>query len=168
MRAIILALVAVLASLLPVSVYADTRVDPSGFGQIRVGMTPAQAATASGKPLHKSTEQVGTEKCYFISSANGPEGLQIMVENSSVVRVDIKRPGIRTDAGAQIGTTEAELKRLYGSKLAWMPHQYVQQGHYAEFSPDKKYYMIYETDGRKVTLIRAGRLPAVRYVEGCL
>ena len=120
------------------------------------------------KPFRTNAPQDVRERCYYVRPATGPHGLEFMVENGTIARIDVKRPGILTEAGAQIGTPEAELKRLYGSRLGWMPHKYVDRGHYAEFSPDKTNYLIFETDGRKVTVIRAGRPPAVRYVEGCL
>jgi hypothetical protein len=45
-----------------------------------------------------------------------------------------------------------------------MPHKYADLGHYAEFTLDQRFYLIFETDGRKVTLIRAGR-PSSRKVR---
>jgi hypothetical protein len=83
MRAIVLAVVAAII-LTSAPVKADPRVDPAGFGQVRVGMTPAQAATALGKPLPTNGPQAGRQSCYYISPANGPEGLQFMVENGTV------------------------------------------------------------------------------------
>jgi hypothetical protein len=63
MRAIVLAVVAAII-LTSAPVKADPRVDPAGFGQVRVGMTPAQAATALGnryaQMVRKPADKVAT------------------------------------------------------------------------------------------------------------
>jgi len=50
-------------------------------------------------------------------------------------------------------------------------HEYNPNGAYLEYVPSDRVEagrrVIFETDGQRVTYIRAGKLPAVRYVEGC-
>ena len=42
-------------------------------------------------------------------------------------------------------------------------------GHYLTVrTRDKKFAIVFETDGARVTEIRAGGVPSVEYVEGCL
>jgi hypothetical protein len=44
----------------------------------------------------------------------------------------------------------------------------VDDGHYRTVrSANKRYALVIETDGRFVTRLRAGMVPAVEYVEGC-
>jgi hypothetical protein len=51
------------------------------------------------------------------------------------------------------------------------PHAYTgPEGHYVVVTTpgDTTRQIVFETDGRLVTMYRAGRLPAVAYIEGCL
>jgi hypothetical protein len=48
------------------------------------------------------------------------------------------------------------------------PADDVDDGHYRTVrSANKRYALVIETDGRFVTRLRAGMVPAVEYVEGC-
>ena len=58
---------------------------------------------------------------------------------------------------------------LYGGRVKSEPHKYVRGGHYLVVpSPaDSDAQLVFETDGKRVTSYRVGRLPEVRWVEGC-
>lgn len=137
-----------------------------GFGPVKVGMKPADAM----KSLTLTENRYDDESdCYYLDmdSAN-PENLpSFMVNNGTVARVDVSVPGYRTEAGAKVGDTEARIKKLYGGRVEVSPHEYV-DGHYLTVaSKDGKHAIIFETDGKIVTYIRAGRVPEAGFIEGC-
>jgi hypothetical protein len=76
---------------------------------------------------------------------------------------------VKTEAGAGVGDSEARIRSLYPG-LEVEPHKYV-EGHYLIVRPpaavDSNYRIIFETDGKRVTSYRAGRMPEVRWIEGC-
>ncbi len=151
------------------SVRPELRIAPTsyfeGFGSVRVGMTTLEASRAFGKPL---TVVDTNEDCSYVKSKSGPEGISFMVIKGRVVRVDITAAGFTTERGARIGDSEARIKLLYKGQVTVTPHQYVERGHYLTVSPGgTNYRIVFETDGRRVTSFRAGRLPEVKYVEGC-
>jgi hypothetical protein len=75
---------------------------------------------------------------------------------------------IPTAAGARIGDTEARIKSLYEGRVTTTPHKYVKGGHYLTVTPaDTSYRIVFETNGKKVTSFRSGRVPEVEQVEGC-
>ena len=93
-----------------------------------------------------------------------------MVIDGKIARVDVYgNSPITTVSGAKIGDSEDRIKSLYAVRIT--PHEYVRGGHYLTFIPndrfDRQYRMVFETDGKRVKLIRAGRLPEAEYVEGC-
>jgi hypothetical protein len=90
-----------------------------------------------------------------------------MVLDGKVGRIDVSRDAYRTAKGARVGTTEAQVRRLYpGIKME--PHPYDAGGHYLRLtSRDRKYGIIFETDGATVTSFRSGRLEPIRGIEGC-
>ena len=131
-------------------------------------MTVAELGQATGDPLVGGA--AGFE-CRHLTLAKSPTGLRWTIENGQVVRVDADSATLRTDRGAGIGMTEAEVHRLYGGELEVQPHKYVEGGRYLVYlSPqraDSGLRIVFETDGSVVTRFRAGMLPAVAYVEGC-
>jgi hypothetical protein len=97
--------------------------------------------------------------------------MRFMVKNGRVERVDMDSPGVRTDRGAEVGMTEADIRRLYPDGLLVQPHKYDEAGHYLIYVPgesaDSLFRVVFETDGQRVLRFRAGLRPAVEYVEGC-
>lgn len=141
----------------------------NGIGQVRVGMTVSQARKAAG------TRLVGdppNKYCYYIKPEREPKDVAFMVTEGRISRVDVWRNSkITTLKGAKIGDTEARIKSLYPGQIKVTPHNYVQGGHYLTFVPkdqsDENYRVVFETDGKRVTEFRSGKLPEVEFVEGC-
>jgi hypothetical protein len=141
----------------------------NGIGTVRVGMTVSQAAKAAG------TKLVGdppNNNCYYVKPQNEPKNLSFMVTKGRISRVDVRQnTQITTLKGAKIGDTEAQIKSLYPGQIQVTPHKYVQGGHYLTFIPkdraDQNYRVVFETDGKRVTEFRSGKLPEVEFVEGC-
>lgn len=147
----------------------DSGVAIDGVGPIRVGMTPVEAESALGGLL---VRQTADERCAYLWPKNGPGGVSFMVTDGRISRIDIDSCQFKTLSGAHIGTTEADLGRLYSGMVTVTRHQYVDQGHDMTVKVrDTKYQdyrVVFETDGSRVTRFRAGRLPEVGFLERCL
>ena len=144
------------------------RVDPKGFGPVRVGMSTAQAANALGAELKLLGPEM--QPCHYVQ-ATGHPGIAFMVIDGRIARVDVRPDSpIRTAEGAAVGDSEERIHSLYPGRVEVQPHKYV-DGHYLIVRPqapaDTVYRIIFDTDGKKVTGIKAGRMPEVRWVEGC-
>lgn len=104
-----------------------------------------------------------------------PAGTSLMVLRDSagallrVDRVDIDSAGTLTREGAGVGDGEARVDSLYGKRLQVQPHKYTPEGHYLIVTSerDSTFRIVFETDGQHVTRYRAGRRPAVDFVERC-
>ena len=145
---------------------AKHRIRFDGFGPVKVGMKPADAMKAL-----KLTENRWDEEsdCYYLDmNSEDPENSpSFMVNEGTVARVDVSTPDYQTEAGAKVGDTEARIKELYGKGVNVSPHEYV-DGHYLTVtSKDGKFAIVFETDGKVVTYIRAGRALEAGYIEGC-
>jgi hypothetical protein len=131
-------------------------------------MSLGEARQASRNALGGGQGAVG---CAYVVPPGVPSGMQFMVENARIVRVDVEATGIRTDRGAEVGMTEATIRDLYPEGLVLQPHKYDSAGHYLIHVPiepaDSLHRVVFETDGRRVLRYRAGLRPAVDYVEGC-
>lgn len=149
---------------------SDT-VTTGGLGPVRVGMNPQEANIAAGYGL--ALEFID-DSCYYLLAAPVLDHVGFMVSNDTIARVDIfAGSDITTRSGAKIGMTEAQIIGLFGDKIVISPHPYVAGGKYLTFVPvdevDKNFRVIFETDENGiVTSYRAGRLPEVGWIEGCL
>ena len=149
---------------------AATRVTATGYGALRIGMTVANAAAALHSPVPPT---VGLDSaCAYVHMANAPAGMRIMITGGTVARIEIDSSTIATGMGARVGDSETRVQELYGSRVSVQPHKYLPKGHYLIVGPsapptDSAFRLIFETDGSRVTTYRAGRLPEVRWVEGC-
>jgi hypothetical protein len=147
---------------------ADWTVGLRGAGPIRFGMSVGEARQATGNVLGGGQGAVG---CAYVVPPGVPAGMEFMVENARVVRVDVDSASVRTDRGAEVGMTESGIRELYPEGLVVQPHKYDSTGHYLIHVPsepaDSQFRMVFETDGRRVVRFHAGLRPAVEYVEGC-
>ncbi len=152
------------------TVTAAWRVGLRRVGPVRYGMTLAEASRALGEDL--STTANHGSGCLYAFPKSAPPGVSFLVEGDLVERVDVRAGDVRTWSGAHIGSTEDEVKALYGGRIEVKEHPYTgPEGHYLIFVPqspaDSAFRIVFETDGHAVTVYRAGRRPAVEYIEGC-
>lgn len=143
-------------------------VTDTGAGPLRFGMALAEVEQAlDGRFTREGLPQ--EETCYYVRPEAAPEGVQFMMVDGKLARVDVFRDApVRTQDGVGIGATEARVREVYGAAVETEPHHYT-EGHYLviERSAADSTFLVFETDGMRVTEYRAGRLPAVRWVEGC-
>jgi hypothetical protein len=146
----------------------DKHITFYGIGGARVGMTPAEAGTALGDQLVAERGRLASDPCVLMHPSKTPT-LVFLVENGTVARVETADARWRVESGIRAGSGEADVRRAYGDRLEVTPHQYDPKGHYMTIrSADRLYAIVFETDGKTVDLVRAGRVPAAEYVEHCL
>lgn len=136
----------------------------AGLGAVRVGMTP-DALRGAGFTVEEDSTGLSSA-CYYARLDGAPEGVLFMIEEGTLARIDVVEGATPTEAGDRIGDAEMDvLARHPGARV--QPHKYT-QGHYLVVpSADSTRALVFETDGTRVERFRAGRRPAVEYVEGC-
>lgn len=151
----------------------QSKVFTDGFGSAKVGMTVKKAQSATGTRLVSlSGAPIESKGCFYVKPEKAPTGVEFMLTDGIISRVDVaKNTKISTASGAKIGDTESRIKSLYPGQIKVTPHKYIKGGHYLTLTPKeskyKNYRVIFETDGKRVTQYRAGRLPEVENVERC-
>lgn len=137
-----------------------------GLDPVKVGTTFEEAKKLV--ELANLYERLG--ECYYVLPEGGPDGLSFMVNEGTVVRAEVSPPStIRTREGLGVGSTEADVRKVWGSKVTERPHKYT-DGKYLVITDERNVerQLLFETDGDGVvTTMRAGLLPEVRWVEGC-
>ncbi|MBD2578244.1 GerMN domain-containing protein [Oscillatoria sp. FACHB-1406] len=143
----------------------------TSLGPVRVGMTPEEASRAAGTKI----VEWGTNPeryCLYYRPEGEPKDVSFMVVEGRIARIDIDTRSITTLGGAKIGDSEARIRALYPGQIKAEPHEYVSGGKYLIFVPrdsaQGNYRVVFETDASGiVTRLRSGKLPEVKYVEGC-
>ena len=138
-----------------------------GLGPIRTGMTVDEVLPLVDWPgLPQRPENV---ECWYMSYRGGRSDFSLMMIGDRVARIELEgKSTLRTLSGASIGTTEGELKKMYGNRLDVQPHKYDEHGHTITLkSGGGGYGLRFETSRGKVTAIQAGPWEHLNYVEGC-
>ncbi|HEX3532576.1 MAG TPA: hypothetical protein VHT23_00035 [Gemmatimonadaceae bacterium] len=148
---------------------SDVALNEDGLGPVQVGMTLAEAVN-----MGLLNENPNMKKdCDFVFPAVGagiPDNVGVMIVKGKVARIDVDTGSVTTEDGAKIGDTEDKIKSIYDGDLQIEPHKYIPGGHYMIVMGDSTSAgkaIVFETNGKVVTNFRAGRLPEVKWVEGC-
>ena len=135
----------------------------NSFGKVRVGMTVSKASKALGVRL--TTVEEGD--CRYYEAKGAFRNIGFMVNDGTIARFDVFERGFATDRGAKVGDTEDRIKRLYKGQYKVSKHFYTDGNYITVGMKGGKYFIIFETDGKRVTNFQAGRSPEIGYVEGC-
>ena len=145
-----------------------SKVSTQGLGPVRIGMTKVRAERAAGVRMR----YLGGARsgCRYMRPADRGIRASFMLTRGRISRVDVSRRGIATPSGIRVGDSEASVRRRFAGRLRITRHVY-SNGYYLEFVPrdraERNRRVIFETTRGRVGYIRAGRLPEVRYIEGC-
>lgn len=140
-----------------------------GYGDMRFGMTAAQATAAWAGDLTRNGAE--GETCYHLTpkSSKTPAEFSFMVEDDKFVRYSTESATYVAPGGGKVGMTTAEIEALYPGRIERTPHKYT-DGQYLRIkdSANANQAVLFETDkAGMVTEWRAGIAPQVDYVEGC-
>ncbi|MGH7650816.1 MAG: hypothetical protein ACREMS_03135 [Gemmatimonadaceae bacterium] len=148
---------------------SDLALSEDGLGQIQIGMNLDDAVNMG--LLNENPEM--KPDCDFVFPAVGagiPDGVSVMVVKGKVARIDVDTGSVTTEDGAKIGDSEDRIRAIYDGDVQVEPHKYIEGGHYMTVMGDSASAgkaIVFETDGKHVTSFRGGRLPEVKWVEGC-
>jgi hypothetical protein len=136
------------------------------LGPVRTGMTTEQVlrlADFAGMERRQAAEE-----CWYLHYRAAGSDFDLMIIQDRVVRIELKGASrLHTFSGAQLGSTERELRERYRG-LQVQPHKYDPDGHTLTFrSPDGAYGLRFETSHGRVTAIQSGPWEHLNYVEGC-
>jgi hypothetical protein len=139
----------------------------SGLGPIRAGMTVEQVMRLADFSGLERKNPAG--ECWYLHYRGGSSAFDLMIIGGNVVRLELKgNSKLHTFSGARIGSTEDELKAMYGSRLDIQPHKYDTNGRTITLkSSGGDHGLRFETSGGRVQAIQAGPWEHLNYVEGC-
>ncbi|WP_369934679.1 lectin [Xanthomonas tesorieronis] len=141
-----------------------------GYGDLRLGMSAAQARAAWGGELDGQPGEAGG--CHVLRPrwARGGNDFGLMFEADKLVRYDVRTAKETAPGGGKVGMDLAQLRTLYAGRVEEQPHKYIEGGKVLRIrsAADHPGVLVFETDAAgKATAWRVGLPPQVDYVEGC-
>ena len=134
---------------------------PDGYGKIRFG---ERLATAEKRLGQRARPRPLDPDCSIVRFKRYPR-VSFMVEQGRITRADATTI-VPNSAGVTAGMQPEEVLRRHPHART-EPHKYVPQGQYLILRKGTAKALLFETDGKRLTHVRAGLKPAVDYVEGC-
>ncbi len=141
---------------------------PEGLGPVRIGMTRAQVARVLKTPLRGAA--IESDDICVEKDARGLPGVAFMFEDKRLTRVSVFKPSkIRTGTGIRVGSTDAQVKRAYGARLATEKSRYMLPPArlLIRWTAPNEQGLAFETgEDRRVYTMRGGK-KSITYAEGC-
>jgi hypothetical protein len=139
-----------------------------GYGDMRFGMTEADARKAWGGDLNGESG----DGCHYLNPVweKAPSHFAFMFDGGKFVRYDVGNDKEIAPGGGRRGMTETEIDAAYPGRVEKSPHKYVSGGKYLKVKDDggSDGVLVFETDAAgKVSEWHAGVAPQVDYIEGC-
>jgi len=140
-----------------------------GYCGVMFGMSAdeARAAYPGGLVGGPDEDPYGNPECFYLNVA--PESYEIgfMVVDGDVMRLDVRAPGVATDAGAKVGMAYEDAIALYPD-AELLPNEYMGfDDIHVDLGGDAKVIFELQSDQGPIDRYRIGLLPPVGYIEGC-
>ena len=162
---------------------ATWRLTPDGLGPLHIRMTLAQAGATLGARITTRAPDGSESTACVEGEIDAYRGLYLLFEHGRLTRIDILadtgppgRParfdvtGNRTSDGLRLGSTEQDVRRVYGRRLKIATAPYLDEPAHelTVIDAGAGRGLVFETDVHGVVVdIRAGG-KAIGYMEGCL
>lgn len=142
-------------------------------GPVPFGVSKTEASRLLGAPLVNDGTYAETDGCYYARSSNMPEGVEFMIEDGVVVRVDVSTRSIRTPSDVGVGMSMRTVMATYPSQISVQgdPYDDSPGADWLWFLPhaaaNQRYSLVFEVSGWMVTGFHAGLRGPNGYIEGC-
>lgn len=140
----------------------DMVLSAHAIGPVTFGTPLAQVEISLGQAMR--LDEVDNPECSFVSFKALPK-VRFMVEKGVITRADVDKE-IANTSGVRVGDTVDQLRKAHAD-LKVEPHKYITGGHQLTMKGAGKTAIVMESDGAKITSVRAGLEPSVSYSEGC-
>jgi hypothetical protein len=138
-----------------------------GVGPVKLGMTLEKMKVIFHDKLSMPADK-DSQSCYYVSSPDHPH-VNFMIQDGSLVRIDVDAPGVPTKEGVKVGDKESHAMNVYGGKLKVEPHESSgPEAHYLTArSSDGLNGIRFETNEGKIEMYYVGTYDAIHDAEGC-
>lgn len=143
-------------------IHASDRITKNGLGPVEIGMTIDEASEALGFAVDEEMVLGGCGT----ATVSRRHKVWVLTTNGTITRIYIDGRQLRTRKGIHNGSTVTQLRRRYGRLLVRRSNEYTRLPQYHLRQGNR--WIVFDTSRRgRVAEISVGRLPEVRYIEGC-
>lgn len=140
----------------------DLLLSTHAVGPVIFGTPLSEVEISLGQAMR--LDETDNPECSFVAFKALPK-VSFMVEKGVITRADVSEE-IANTSGIRVGNTEDQVKQQHPD-VKVEPHEYVKGGHVLTVQGKGKTALVMESDGTRITRIRAGLEPSVSYSEGC-
>ncbi len=138
-----------------------------GYGEIMFGTSVEDISRSTGLEFIPTQDGRDWEEACKYMDVKGDKGIRYMVENGVLTRAEVP-VSTPTLLKIDISKSISEIKEQHPEAIV-KNHKYAMDGHYIIFyNSNKSKALLLEYYESKVQIMRAGVVPSVLYVEGCL
>ncbi len=149
------------------------RLTQDGYGAIQIGMDEKEAEMASGLTLRKDTGDFGD--CGYLFTRTGPR-IDFLTTLGKIAYAYTRSRRVPTVAGLRVGDSRRAIFRRLGRKRVRKIRSIYPPTRLLEYKPPEggdrriRFSTLKRRSSRRerISGITGGRLPEIRYVEGCL
>ena len=141
---------------------ADLVLSTHAVGPVVFGTALSQVEISLGQAMR--LDETDNPECSFVAFKAIPK-VRFMVEKGVITRADVDQE-IANTSGFRVGDTEYQVRQQHPA-VKVTPHAQVKGGHVLTVQGEGKTALVMESDGTRITRIRAGLEPSVSSLEGC-
>lgn len=143
-----------------------------GYGDMRFGMSEADATKAWGGTLNGDASGAAADQCHYLNPVSNPAPsyFAFMIDGGKFVRYDVGNDKEVAPGGGKRGMSADQIRQLYAGRVEESAHKYVDGGKYLKVKANDggAGKLVFETDSSgKVSEWHAGLEPQIDYIEGC-
>jgi hypothetical protein len=141
-----------------------------GLAPFRVGMTETEIRRIPGLQMEFHSEASGDADSCETASVSGMPDLGLMLVHRRIVKIGTSAPAIRTADGVHIGTTEAQLRTIFGKRAVFSGRPYYEGDpnyHWIVVKVNGTREFVFATSEHVVDGLSVGDLPGIEFMEGC-
>ena len=140
----------------------DLILSAQAVGPVTFGTPLSDVEISLGQAMR--LDEVDNPECSFVAFKALPK-VSFLVEKGVITRADVG-PEVPNTSGVRVGDTEEQVRQTHADvKLA--PHGQLSGGHILTIQGEGKAAIVMESDGTKITKVRAGLQPSVTPSLAC-
>jgi hypothetical protein len=157
-------------AILPAAAAPTPLLTADGLAPFRIGMTETEIRRIPGLQMEFHSEASGDAESCETALISGMPDIDLMLVHHRIVKIGTNAPAIRTSDGVHIGTTEAQLKAIFGRRAVFKDQPYEEGDpnyHWVIVKVQGQREFLFATSKHIVDSLNVGDLPGIEFMEGC-
>jgi hypothetical protein len=141
-----------------------------GLAPFRIGMTETEIRRIPGLTVEFHSEGSGDPDACETALISSMPDTSLMLVHRRIVKIGTSAPAIQTAEGVHIGTTESQLRTIFGKRAVFSGRPYYEGDpnyHWIVVKVNGTREFVFATSEHVVDGLNIGDLPGIEFMEGC-